>query len=252
MPYFGTGFEYHARMKKVFALALMIISTQALYGQNANNKWTLGFGFGLSWRQNNGSHIVSDSLLVYSVNSGNANNNFRLFSDYQINEKLSWMAGANFHNQLLSIDAVNKDLNFNGLGTVTKGTVAEVTNLNIENSLTLDVRLFGLIRTSVLAGLRTNFTFNPSKENLIFRNGERHQGLAEALNQSHETIKPVYFNYILGVKSNWRRFGLLFQWDKSIGSVTNDLQYFGRAFHFHQRSQTFTLTLNYDLLYTGS
>ena len=117
------------------------------------------------------------------------------------------------------------------------------------NEINLRIPLKGPVDFRLIGGIRTNVTFTRDEPPTSFRNGTKHQGLAEAINNLEETIKPIYFSSILGIESAWKRISLKFLLDKNLGnSITRPLRMYGETSTFLNTTNTFTLQANYKIL----
>jgi|GEM_PF-3287626 len=231
-------------MRSIFILTFVIVSFLEVKSQNL----TLGLGFGFNMRNNTGVNTVSDSIIVESDGSRSMLNVYSAFMEYKLSEFVQFRSSLNLTDQLNGFTLYNyQDTCL--FCPIHKATTIGSVNLNVANELALRIPIMSPIDFFVFGGIRTNFTFTKKEPDISFRNGTKHQGLAEAVNNMDRTIKPVYFNSVIGVKSDWKRFSLILELDKNIGSsITRSLPMYGKKYSFLNRTNIFTLTMNYKII----
>lgn len=207
-----------------------------------------GAGFGFNIRNNTGINVVSDSITIVGEGSRSMLNIYTLFMEYNLKDYFQLRNSINLTEQLNGFIVYNHQA-ICQFCDVKKATTVGSVNLNIINEVSVKIPMRSTVRFYLLGGIRTNFNFTRDEPEVSFRDGTRHQGLAEAINNLDKTIKPVYVNSVFGIKSEWKRISLIFELDKNIGkSITTDLEMFGEKYQFLNRTNTFTLTANYKII----
>jgi hypothetical protein len=231
-------------MRKLLILLLFILEINA----QAQQDLSIGVGFGPYIRNNTGTNIVSDSITIIADGSRSMINVYSIFLEYQLNKNIQFRSSINGTDHLIGFLMYNSQATCQFCDVV-KGTVVGSFNLNSVSTVAIKIPFRMPLDLLVFGGIRTNFNFTRDEPDISFRNGTRHQGLAEAYNNMDKTVKPVYFNSVIGMKSDWRRLSLVFELDKNIGqSITNELEMFGQQYTFLNRTNTFTITLNYKII----
>lgn len=227
-------------------LLILFLFVSSIEGQAQG--LSIGVGFGPYIRNRTGTNVVSDSITVIADGSRSMINVYSIFLEYQLNRNIQFRSSINGTDHLIGFLMYNSQATCQFCDVV-KGTVVGSLNLNSVNTIAIKIPVRAPIDLLVFGGIRTNFNFTRDEPAISFRNGTRHQGLAEAINNMDKTIKPVYFNSVIGLKSDWRRLSLIFELDKNIGqSITNELEMFAQKYTFLNRTNTFTLTLNYKVI----
>lgn len=222
---------------------IFLVAHSIIWAQDINT----GVAFGFHMRNNVGINNVGDSVTIVALGSQNMINTYSIYTEYPISKKVQWRSSLSITDQLMGFLFYNNKISCQ-LCDNEKVTAVGSFNINLVNTVAINVPLSTPFNILVLGGIRTNFNFTRDKPDISFRNGTRNQGLAEAMNNMDKAIKPVYFNSVIGIKTNWRRFSLIIELDKNIGqSITRDLEMFGKKYTFLNRTNTFTMTLNYAI-----
>jgi len=223
----------------LFSFCLLEVEAQRLF---------FGAGFGFNIRNNIGTNVVSDSITINAEGSQSMLNVYSLFMEYNLKDYFQLRNSINLTDQLNGFTMYNHQAACK-FCPVTKATTVGSINLNMVNEVSIKIPTRSSVVFYLLGGIRTNVTFTKDEPDISFRDGTRHEGLAEAINNLDQTIKPVYVNSIFGIKSEWKRFSLVFEFDQNIGkSITTDLEMFGKKYTFLNGTRTFTLTANYKII----
>ena len=230
---------------KVQAVFILLCALQTIAEAQ---QMTFGAGFGFNIRNNSGFNIVNDSIAIEAEGSRSMINVYSLFAEYRINSAWQLRSSVNLTNQL------NGFILYNYRDTclfcdVRKATTVGSVNLNLTTEIGLWLPIRGPVEVQLIGGIRGNFNFTKDEPHISFRNGTRHQGLAEAINNLDKTIKPFYVNSVLGFDARWHRLSLIFLLDKNLGnSITRPLELYGERYTFVNRTNTFMLIANYRIL----
>lgn len=227
-----------------FLILLLFIPVIDIQAQSLN----IGVGFGAYIKNNTGTNIVSDSITVITDAARGMINVYSIFLEYQLNENIQLRSSINGTAHRIGFLMYNSQATCQFCDLIKATTIGSF-NLNSVNTVAIKIPLSTPVDLLVFGGVRTNFNFTRDEPDISFRNGTRHQGLAEAINNMDKTIKQVHFNSVIGIKSDWKKLSLIFELDKNIGlSITNELEMFGQKNAFLNRENRFTLTLNYKII----
>lgn len=229
---------------KRFLAVIFVFVFSGIHAQKINT----GVSFGTHIRNNSGYNVVSDSISIISRGSRSMLNVYSIFLEYPITKNIQFRTSLNGTRQLVAFQMYNNKATCQ-FCDVMKVTVVGSVNINSTNTVAIKVPIKAPVNFLVLGGIRTNFNITRDEPDISFRDGTRHQGLAEAINNMDKTIKPVYFNSVIGIKTDWRRFSLILELDKNLGSsITNRLDMFDQKYTFINRTNTITLIANYKIL----
>jgi len=207
---------------------------------------TIGPAFGFHIRNNTGVSVVSDSIVVYAEGSRTMMNVFSAFSEYKIKDRFNVRGTLSVTNHLLGYGLYNKGTTCS-LCPVTKGTTVGAWGIGL--GLVPEIRVTKLSSLNIYAvgGIRSNI-------NLLIDNGfqvgerGRDPGLWETINHLDEVMKPVYFNSVVGLKLDWKRFALFFELDKNLGqTITRPVRVYDKEYYLNTKTNTFMLQLGYKL-----
>lgn len=229
----------------VFIIFSTLFSISALA-----QKFTVGPEIGFNLRNDIGVNRIADSLIITADgNVGSNQNIYGFFMDYHLNERFNIHTVLSYTLQLNGYLTYNRNESFFGFPPVIKTTTVGSHNINL--LLSLHYRLVEIkgIGIAVIAGLRPNFLINTPNNHIEFREGTRHQGLAEIINNMDNTNKNIYVTTSLGAEISYWRFHLKACYDVNVfnSSYTDQINYYNENYVFHNRTYVTSITLRYDL-----
>ncbi len=205
---------------------------------------------GFNIRNNYGTSIISDSIVVQANGANRQWYVFSVASGYQLNRVLGIQAGLNYNKSSVGYTLYNS-AEVCTFCPVTKVAFAGAHSINL--SLLPELRLIlqrkPLVSLSLVGGIRADFNVRRRESDVAFNGGKKHQGIAASINQLDEAIKPLYFNSVIGAKVVYSKFVLLAVLDRNISaSITNPISVYGSTYDINTATNTFTLQLAYKLV----
>lgn len=234
------------RSTELFGYFLILSILLSLF-ECRSQSLSIGASFGPYMRNNAGYSIVSDSILVFADGSRAMHSVYSIFSEYQVSKRLQVRGALNFTAHHLVGFGVYNYQKACTLCPVVKGTTVGATSLNFAVTPQLKITKISPVNIYLLAGVRTNFNFLYDEFDSEGEAG-RDPGLWETINHLDEVINPVYFNSVIGLKLDWKRFALFFELDKNLGqTITKPVRVYDKEYYLNTKTNTFTLQLGYRL-----
>ncbi len=235
-------------MKKV-ALFFFIFTCQfslKILSQNIS----IGPEFGFVNRNDVGVNIIEDSLIVMTDgNVGNYQNNYGIFLDYNISKKFDLHATIGYNYQINGYLVYNRYESLFGFPPVVKASSVASHNFNL--LLSLQYKIFEVkgVGLSIMAGLRPSFLVNIENELIEFRNGSRHQGTAELINNLDESNRNVNTTYNIGLQISYWRLHLTASYEANLpnSSYTESISYFQKKYPLYNSTSMLVFSVRYDL-----
>lgn len=228
----------------VFCLFIVLITSNAFA-----QKIDVGIEFGFNMRHDIGKNVIADSLIVMADGyTGGMQNVYGVYGDIELSEKMKIHSVLGYTNQLSGYLLYNKE-DDSIFGPVVKGSVTSAHNVNLLFTMQYDLIGYKGFRVHLLAGFRSNFLINENNDPIQFREGTRHQGIAEVINNMDQANRRLYMNYSLGIQlSYWRlKLNALYDANFANSSYTKSIKFFEESYRFHNQTEAISLTLGFKL-----
>ncbi len=228
---------------KPFLCYLLLLSSSAFAqsGQHNQRKWSFGPQIGMYSLVTDVIPINCDSVVGQILNQDESQTFSGAFVEY-IHKSLGVRAEFTFMH-LIGISTLMYSQNqvYPGLGPDAKAI--SVRGYKIEVPITARLRLPGLLKPfQVFGGISSHFNnIDRNRIDLLGRN----PGVEDVGNVFYKTYKKYTASYVFGIELDvWRLF-LSARYQKSFGSVTNDIQVWGNRYSFATRQSYLHATLGY-------
>ncbi|MFW5761751.1 MAG: hypothetical protein ACOCXH_12295, partial [Cyclobacteriaceae bacterium] len=144
-----------------------------------------------------GSHKI-DSLVINSANGVDVGEpNFGIFAEVRLTKLIDVNVKFQFRDLLIPYEIYNDDDKIYGF-TVRKTKITSTKNYSVQVLPQLTLPLLKTIETKLFLGPIINFNKINKSEDIQFRNGTRHQGVAEVFNSVDDTILPTTVTLVVG------------------------------------------------------
>jgi len=192
-----------------------------------------------------GSHKI-DSLVINSANGVDVGEPiFGIFAEVRLTKLIDVNVKFQFRDLLIPYEIYNDDDKIYGF-TVRKMKITGIKNYSVQVLPQLTLPLLKTIETKLFLGPIINFNKINKSEDIQFRNGTRHQGVAEVFNSLNDSILPTTVTLAVGGSLSFKNIVVSLSMHQR-NRITKEINVYGVDHDFINQAIFYNFSLGYKL-----